>query len=118
MITKEEFAKYIESYQEFEQAMDRLETAIAGRKYVCNLFESDWYGAVARMLDIFIDSHFTDDGQDLIDWWLFEDVDHIITQKVESDLFTEDRKIEYDVNSIDDLWDYLMLYKEDYLKDA
>ena len=118
MITKEELKEFIDEYQTFDSAMERVEEAISGRKYGLNLFECDWYESVGKLLDIFLKSHFTDDGVDLITWWLFEDVDHIIYQKVNPDLFSGETKVEYDVNDLDDLWKYMITYEKDYLKDA
>ena len=115
MITKEQFLEFVHQYQAFNDAIGRIETALSGRHNGCNLYDSDWYNSVGLMLDIFLESHFTDDGQDLVNWWLFEDVDHIITQKIFPDFFTERSEIEYDVNELEDLWNYLIKYKEDYI---
>ena len=114
MITKEEFIKFITEYKNFEEAIDRIDKAVSGRNWGLNLFECDWYNSVGIMLDTFLDSHFTNDGYDLVTWWLFEDVDHIITQTVTSDLFNEKSEIEYNVNDIEDLWNYMVKYKNDY----
>lgn len=118
MITKEEFIKFINEYKLFDKAIERLEYAISGSKYGCNLFESDWYNSVGTMLDIFLDSHFTEVGVDCIIWWLFEDVDHIITQTVDPDLFNGKSEIEYNVNDINDLWNYMIKFKKDYFNNA
>lgn len=117
MITKKEFINFIEEYQKFDKAVERLEEAISGKKYGCNLFESDWFQAVGRMFDIFLESHFNEDGQDLINWFVFEDVNHIITYKTDPDLFGNS-EIKYDVNDINDFWNYLVTYKEEYFKDV
>ena len=117
MITKEEFINFIKEFQQFEKAIDRLEEAISGKKYGCNLFESDWYQAVDKMFNTFVESHFTENGCDLIFWWVFEDVDHIITHDIGPNLFG-DTEITYDVNNIEDFWNYLLIYKEDYFKNV
>jgi hypothetical protein len=114
MVTKEKFIEFITSYQEFEKDVDRFDMAITGKSYPTILYESDWDMAVGKMLDAFLSSHFNEAGVDLVYWWLFEDVDHIITQTVDSDLFNGESEINYDVESIDDLWDYLVRYKNDY----
>jgi hypothetical protein len=75
-----------------------------GKKYTSNLYESDWVYSVGCMLDIFIQSHFTDSGCDLITWWLFESVPKIIYQ--------DDLKIS--VETLDELWEYMINNKEDY----
>lgn len=118
MISKELFVKYLEQFQRFNTAFERIEEALMGRKYSSNLYESDWCDSVGAMLDLFLKSHFTKDGRDLIYWWLFEDVDHIIWQTVDPDLFHGKSEIEYNVNNIEDLYDYLVKFKKDYIKDA
>ena len=117
MITKEEFIKFIKSYQTFVSGTDRLFEALTGSKYN-NVFETDWGGAVGHMLDAFIESHFTEVGADYVFWWLFEEVDHKIWRTVDPDLFSGKSVIEYDVNDIEDLWKYLIKFKNDYFKDA
>ena len=69
------------------------------------------------MWDQFMYSHFTEEGSDLINWWKFEDVDHIITETVSPDLFYDgEREIEIDVEDVEDLWDYMINHQNDYFK--
>jgi len=119
MISKELFIKYINEYQVFEKAIERVEYAISGKKFGCNLFESDWYSAVGEMLDTFLDSHFTEYGADWIYYYLFEDVDDkevVITKP--KDIFNEQEEIKYHLNSIDELWNFLISDKERYFKNV
>lgn len=109
MINKKEFIKFIKSYEIFENGIDRLNVYLKA-----NLWECAWVDAVSKMWDQFMYSHFTEEGSDLINWWKFEDVDHIIWQKTDPDLFNGKSEIEYNVNKLEDLWDYLIKYKEDY----
>ena len=102
MITKKEFVDFINNYQAFIKDIERIEEVISGKKFGLNLFECSWYESVGRMLDIFLETHFTEVGCDNIYWWLFE----------------EKSEIEYDVNNIEDLYDYLVKFKKDYIKDA
>ena len=118
MITKEEFIKFIDQFNSFVQGIERLENAIKGSGGYCELFETDWFINVGEMYDTFLESHFTESGIDLINWWKFEDVDKIIYQKVDRDLFNGKSEIEYNVNEIDNLWKYMMTYKKDYFKNA
>lgn len=119
MISKEDFFKYLTKFQTFEQAIDRMEIAISGSKYGCNLWESDWYSAVGEMFDIFIDTHFTEQGADWVSYYMFEDIeDKLVTVKQERDIFGEEREIEYHLNSIDELWDFLLTDKETYFKNV
>lgn len=115
MINKEQFIKFITNYQEFYEGIDRFEQAITGKRFTCNLLETDWGDAVGKMLDSFLESHFTTDGTDLITWWLFEDVDKIIYQKVDPDLFNGEEEVEYNVENIEDLWKYIIKFKEEFV---
>lgn len=111
MINKEEFINFVKSYEEFEKSIDRLSEHLNS-----NLWDCEWIDAVSKMWDQFMYSHFTEEGSNLVDWWKFEDVDHIITQTVIPDLFNEKSEIEYNVNDIEDLWNYLTKYSSDYFK--
>jgi hypothetical protein len=117
MITKEEFKNYIESYQIFSNGLERFSEALSGSKHGVSIFECDWAEAVGKMLDCFLDSHFTETGVDTITWWMFEDVDHIIVQTV-TDLFNDKSEIKYNVNNIEDLWNYMIKFKEDNFKNV
>lgn len=117
MITKEEFIEFVKAYEAFENGIDRIEETLSGNKpYTIDLWGCNWVDAVCKMWDQFIYSHFTEEGGDLINWWKYEKVDHIITQKVNPDLFHGESKIEYNVNDIEDLWNYLIKFSSDYFK--
>ena len=117
MITKKEFINFIESYETFENGINRIiETLSGGKPYTIDLWGCDWVDAVSKMWDQFMYSHFTEEGFDLMNWWKFEDVDHIITQKTDPDLFHGKSEIEYNVNDIEDLWNYLTKFSSDYFK--
>lgn len=108
MITKELFVKFLSQYQRFNVAFERIEEALVGRKYSSNLYESDWYDSVGAMLDLFLESHFTEEGVDWISYYLFEDVDDkaaYITR--DKDIFNEEKEIRYPLDTIDELWNFL-----------
>ena len=108
MITKKHFVDFITKFQEFEDSVDRISLALSGRKYAIDLFECDWYDAVGQMLDTFLKSHFTDDGCDVINYYLFEDCEHVIYEKQDKDLFnTEEKEITYHLDTLDDVWKYI-----------
>lgn len=117
MITKEILKEIIDLNQTFQNGIERIETALCGKPYSCNLLESDWVIAHEKMFDAFLKSYFNESGQNLLYWWLYESVDKIIYQKIDSDLFEDKKEIQFDVNSIDDLWDYMIKHKEDYFID-
>ena len=111
MITKEEFVNFVKSYEIFENGIDRLNTYLHS-----NLWDCQWIDVVSKMWDNFMYSHFTEAGCDLINWWKFEDVNHIITQTITPDLFNGKSEIKYDINNIEDLWNYLTKFSSDYFK--
>ena len=119
MINKKEFIEFVKVYEEFENGINRVEKALNEDKpYTIDLWGCDWIDAVCKMWDKFIYSHFTEEGSDLINWWKYEKVDHIINQKVNPDLFHGESKIEYDVNDIEDLWNFLLTDKKLYFKNV
>lgn len=118
MINKKEFVQFIQAYEEFEKGINNLGKFLSGgRSYGVDLWGSNWVDAVCKMWDNFMYSHFTEAGSDLINWWKFDNVDHIITQEIKPDLFNGKSAIkEYDVNNIEDLWNYLIKFPSDYFK--
>ena len=119
MISKELFVKFLEQYQRFNKAFGRIEEALMGKKFSSNLCESDWYDSVGYMLDIFLESHFTEDGVDWIYYYLFEDVKDkaaYITQ--DKDMFNEEKEVRYPLNTIDELWNFLQSNVKLYFKNV
>lgn len=117
MITKEEFTKIITSYQNFENNINRLFYAFTGSKN--NFMDCDWIDEVNKLLEATIHSHFTEEGADWIFYYLYElikDKKVIVTKS--ADLFNREQKIEYHLNSIDELWDFLLTDKKLYFKNA
>jgi len=119
MITKEEFIKFIQSYQEFENSVDRFDKAITGKSYPSILYETSWYEAVGRMLDVCLSSYFTDEGLDWIYYYLWEDVDDKAAYvKHEGDMFNEEKEIRYPLDTTDELWNFLQTDIKAYFKNA
>ena len=121
MITKEQLSEFLDRYSNFDKAVIRMGEAISGKSYPynTNLFETDWYTHVSEMYDIFLESHFTDEGIDWINYYFLEDVeDHLVTVTVSADLFEGKREIEYHLNSIEELWNFLITDKKAYFKNA
>ena len=109
MISKEEFVTFINSYQEFEKSVDRFDKAITGKSYSTILFESDWYDSVGRMLDIFINSHFSEEAEDWIYYFLWEDIE-------DKAAYVDD--VKYPLKTIDELWEFLLTDKKLYFKNV
>jgi hypothetical protein len=119
MITKEQFTQYIIEFQNFQQAVERIEEAISGSRYGCNLWETDWHESVCEMLEIFLTSHFTVEGADWVSYYLWEDIDDkIVTVNKPKDIFNEEQEIKYHLNSIDELWNFLLTDTKLYFKNV
>lgn len=119
MITKEEFVKFIESYKEFQESIDNLDMVITGKSYPSILYETNWYEAVGKMLDAFLDSHFSVHAIDWICYFLWEDVDDKAAYvKQNKDMFNEEKEIRYPLDTIDELWDFLLTDKKLYFKNV
>lgn len=119
MINKEEFIKFVQSYIEFQESIDNFDKAITGKNYPSILFETKWYDAVGKMLDSFLDSHFTNYGIDWIFYFLFEDTnDKAAYIKQEGDMFNEEKEIRYSLESADELWDFLQTDIKAYFKNV
>ena len=121
MITKEELKNFLDRYNNFDKAVTRMEEAISGKSYPygTNLFETDWHTYVSEMYDIFLESHFTDKGIDWVNYYFLEDIDdHLVTVTISADLFNKEQEVEYHLNSVDELWDFLITDKKLYFKDA
>ena len=121
MITKEQLSEFLDRYSKFDKAVIRMGEAVSGKSYPysTDLFETDWYTHVSEMYDIFLESHFTDEGIDWINYYFFEDIeDHLVTITISADLFDKEHEVKYHLNSVDELWDFLMTDKKLYFKDA
>ena len=116
MLTKEEFVKYLTEYQSFKKSIDRLGEALGGKEYYY-IYECDWYNNVGKMLDIFLDSHFTEEGVDWISYYLFESVEDKLVTINDEDMFGNKRK-EYHLNSVDELWNFLLTDTKLYFKNV
>jgi hypothetical protein len=113
MITKEQFIRFLKNYQTFQTAFNRIDEALMGKKYSSNFYESDLYESVGMMLDIFLETHFTNKGCDLIAAYLFEDVTEYYYQKPQT-LFEESKEVMYCFETLDELYDVMLNFREDF----
>ena len=58
--------------------------------------------------NILLNTNFTASGVDLIEWWLYEDVEN-------KEIYEKDGPT-YTLNTAEELWNYLIKYKMDYFK--
>lgn len=109
MISKELFVKFLEQYQRFNKAFGRIEEALMGKQFSSNLCESDWYDSVGYMLDIFLESHFTEYGCDLINAYLFENCKEFWQTK-----FKNEEEEHYTFDTLEELYDVMLKFKNNY----
>lgn len=105
MVTKELFIEQIKLAKEYDNYLDSIDNDLK-----IDLFETPLYQTPMKMFDIFIESHFTNEGQDLIYWWMWEDVPKVLY----FDTMFGESKI--DLENIEDLWRYLESDEELYFK--
>ena len=116
MITKEEFVKILTNYQKFRKGVDRFFEALTGNKYY---FECDWIEANDIMFETCIEAIFTEMGADWIFYYLYEDIkDKRLVVTIDADMFEGKKEIEYHLNSIEELWNFLITDKKTYFKNA
>ena len=91
MISRTKFVEQIEAVQEFNKVIDQL------YEFKIDLVETPLHDLPSRMFDNFINVICTEDGQDLVFWWLYEDVPKVIWENEK----------EIPISTVDDLYDYL-----------
>ena len=91
-MTYQLFSKGIKKYQDFNEILDKL------NNLGFHLVESNLIEDAYSIFDIWIESILNEEGQDLIYWWLFEDVEKIIY---------EDGKSNINVEKLEDLYTYM-----------
>ena len=108
MLTKEIFIKFINSHKNIEKQLSTIAETITGVKnsYYC---ESPVYVEYGKLLDCFYDTFFTDSAIELIYAWLFEDCKKVY---INDDIFHS--KTQIDLNTAEDLWNYLYSFKNKY----
>lgn len=93
---KENFVKAIELMKALNDKVDLLSDNLN-----INIIESDFYSIPAQLFDNFIESVCTEDGAELVFWWMYEDVEKVIYESDESS-----EKV-YHLDTVDDLFNYM-----------
>jgi hypothetical protein len=102
------------TFREFNREI-KLITSIEEKMTSFGINTSDFADEVYELFDMFILSHFTSKGVDLIIRWIY-DGEKVITEIKEADLFNKKEVIVINVETIEDLWDYMYKNKEIYFK--
>lgn len=93
---RELFVKQINLIQQLNTKTDQL------KDIGINIVESSLYDIPAKLFDNFVEAVCTEDGADLVFWWLYEDVDKVICENVGE---AEEQKISLD--TVYQLYEYL-----------
>ena len=111
MLTKEKFKDLVYKMLEHNEFYDKLYD-LGIDAINCKYMET-----AGIMFDELMKAVFGEDGVDLISWWMYEDVDHVLYEPCENknnkDFYLPGEEIPHgkviaDLNHIDDLYDYLV----------
>lgn len=115
MLSKTEFIDYINEFLSFKKTIDKLSDLLGN----IPIYESNIYSNVGKMLDLFLDTHFTEEGIDWVCYYLFEDIeDKYVKVTKPKDIFNEKEEFEYHLNSLDELWNFLLTDEKKYFKNV
>lgn len=107
LISKEDFINLLEELnkkrEKYNKVADGLEILIDG--YACINIDSDFDTAVLNLL-----AKLTGDTEDVIGWWLYENVEKIITITTKSSINKIGEDVPIEINTIEDLYDYLQYF--------
>ena len=101
-ISKEQFLQFIDLVKKednFINTLHNLNIDIIN----CEI-AADYY----LVGNILLNTNFTASGVDLIEWWLYEDIEN-------KEIYEKDGPT-YTLNTSEELWNYLIKYKMDYFK--
>ena len=96
MMTKERFKELVYMMLEHNELYDKLYD-LGIDTINCKYLETA--GIIFSEL---MKSEFGEEGLDLISWWMYEDVDHVLYEA-----YSEGKKVVADLNDIGNLYDYL-----------
>ena len=92
MIESSKFIEYLKSYQSGTTFLEEMDDA------GLDLYETPLTASSDTLFQAWLEQILNEEGQDLVYWWLFEDVDKIIT----------DNDNEINVEDIEDFTKYLL----------
>lgn len=107
LISKEDFVRLLTKMQERDEKLnkvsDGLEQLIDG--YACININSDVDSEIIILLE-----KLTGDDEEIISWYLYEDVEKIIYVTETSSINKTENKIGIELKSFEDLYDYLKYF--------
>lgn len=96
MLTKKKFIQFMEAVEAYDKEVTRWDD------FGIEIFQLPICELAWNIIDCFIESHFNEDGQDWISWYLFERVS-IINGEILPCYDENDQK--FYVNTPEDLWE-------------
>lgn len=110
MINKETFVKYLQNYEENLKFLESISTTFS-EKFMDKLYE---FSGISY--DIFLESFFTERGISVINSYVYEKRKEVCTVMPRT-LFEKEKLMWHEVCTIEDLYDFLIKFKEDYFLD-
>ena len=101
-ISKEQFLQFIDLVKKEDNFINTLHNLNID---IINCEIATDYYLVGNIL---LNTNFTASGVDLIEWWLYEDVEN-------KEIYEKDGPT-YTLNTAEELWNHLIKYKMDYFK--
>lgn len=101
-ISKEQFLQFIDLVKKEDNFINTLHNLNID---IINCEIATDYYLVGNIL---LNTNFTASGVDLIEWWLYEDIEN-------KEIYEKDGPT-YTLNTAEELWNYLIKYKMDYFK--
>lgn len=92
----------LQNREDFDKTIERFSSGFVVLN-VCN----DWLDGLIDLL-----AYMVDDTNDIISWWLFENVEKIIYIEANSKLNPTNQEIKFDVSTPEKLFDYFVFLKE------
>ena len=107
LISKEDFVNLFNELnkkkERYDKVADGLEQLIDG--YACINIDSDFDAAVLNLI-----AKLTGDTEDVIGWWLYENVEKIVTVTKISSINKIGEDVPIEITTIEDLYDYLQYF--------
>ena len=101
MITKEEFIDFIEVHEKFNNNVDLLYDS------KIDIINSILFEVFGKVCDMLLNTTFTPDGVDWINWWLYESKDLYTEERLP--VYINDEKVL--IETPDELWKIIKDYR-------
>jgi hypothetical protein len=93
---KSDFIKTINSYKRYQDTLEKLSDLGV------DMWDNGFNDPTDYIFEAYIEEILNDEGQDLVYWWMFEDVEKVIYEDEDKE------KVIANVESIEDFYNYLV----------